>query len=155
MAILRMFGGIAATCGRRAERTLALRDCADRLKPNFAFSKRDSYQRRGHLTVCKVASYRLTLHRTRQGGPRNSREVALARTSVQRRRPRAFGRTFDAVLHKPNARSVSDRPACAVRVARDILEPRAPSDEHRIVTTSLLPRRFHTMHRHAFVPVAH
>jgi len=66
MTILRMFGGIAARCGRRAERTLPYEcsDRADRLKPNIVFSKRDSYQRRGHLTVCKVAFFRLTLPRT-------------------------------------------------------------------------------------------
>ena len=51
LAILRMFGGIAARCGRRAERTAVYSDRADRLKPNIVFSKRDSYQRRGHLTV--------------------------------------------------------------------------------------------------------
>jgi len=37
---------------------------ADRLNPNIVFSKRDSYQRRGHLTVSEVGSYRLTLPRT-------------------------------------------------------------------------------------------
>jgi hypothetical protein len=58
-----MFGEIAARCGRRAERTPAYSDRADRLKPNIVFSKRDSYQRREHLTVCKVAFYRLTLPR--------------------------------------------------------------------------------------------
>ena len=62
-----MFGEIAARCGRREERTPAYSDRADRLKPNIVFSKRDSYQRREHLTVCKVAFYRLTLPRTRQG----------------------------------------------------------------------------------------
>jgi hypothetical protein len=76
---------------------------------------------------------------TRQGRPRISREVALARARVQRRRPRVFGRTFDAVPHKTHARSVSDRPACVVRVARVILEPCTSSDEHRIAITS----RFH------------
>jgi len=71
MAILRMFGEIAARSGRRAERTLACSDRADRLNPNIVFSKRDSYQRRGHLTVSEVESYRLTLPRTstRQGLP--------------------------------------------------------------------------------------
>ena len=92
---------------------------------------------------------------TRQGRPRTSREVALARTRVQRRRPRVFGHTFATVRHKTPARSVSDRPARADRVARVILEPRASSDEHRIVITSPVPRRFRTMQRHAFVPVAH
>ena len=67
---------------------------------------------------------------TRQGRPRTSREVALARTRVQRRRPRVFGQTFAAVRRKTPARSVSDRPARADRVARVILEPRASSDEH-------------------------
>jgi len=43
--------------------TAAHSDCADRLKPNIVFSKRDSYQRRGSLTVCKVESYILTLPR--------------------------------------------------------------------------------------------
>jgi len=65
-----MFGGIAARCGRRAERKPTYSHRADRLKPNIVFSKRDSYQRRGHLTVCKVASNRLTLPRTRQGQPK-------------------------------------------------------------------------------------
>jgi hypothetical protein len=59
-----MFGGIAARCGRRAERTPTCSDRADRLRPNIVFSNRDSYQRRGHVTVCKVASYRLTMPRT-------------------------------------------------------------------------------------------
>ena len=59
--ILRMSGEIAAICGRRAERTAACSDGADRLKPNIVRSKRDSNQRRGHLTVCKVALHRLTL----------------------------------------------------------------------------------------------
>jgi len=59
-----MFGEIAARSGRRAELTAAYIDRADRLKPNIVFSKRDSNQRRGHLTVCKVAVFRLTLPRT-------------------------------------------------------------------------------------------
>ena len=65
-----MFGEIAARSGRRAERTPADSDRADRLKPNIVFSNRDSSQRRGHLTVCKVAFYRLTLPRTRHGQPK-------------------------------------------------------------------------------------
>ena len=64
LTILRMFGGIAARCGRRAERSATYSDRADRLNPNIVFSKRDSYQRREHLTVNKVESYRLTLPRT-------------------------------------------------------------------------------------------
>jgi len=64
LAILRMFGEIAARSGRRAERTGAYSDRADRLNPNIVFSKRDSYQRRGHLTVSEVESYRLTLPRS-------------------------------------------------------------------------------------------
>ena len=64
LAILRVFGEIAARSGRRARLTAAHSDGADRLKPNIVFSKRDSYQRREHLTVCKVESYRLTLPRT-------------------------------------------------------------------------------------------
>ena len=56
-----------------------------------------------------------------------------------------LGRTFDEVPKKTHARSVPERPACAVRVARVILEPRASSDEHRIVITSPVPRRFHTI----------
>jgi len=59
-----MFGEIAVRSGRRAERTGAHSDRADRLNPNIVFSKRDSYQRRGHLTVSEVESYRLTLPRT-------------------------------------------------------------------------------------------
>jgi len=65
LAVLRMFGGISAESGRRAERTPANSDRADRLKPNIVFSNRDSFQRRGHSTVCKVAFYRLTLPRSR------------------------------------------------------------------------------------------
>ena len=69
-----MFGGIVARCGGCAERTGACSDRVDRLKPNIVISKRGSYQRRGHLTICKVASYRLTLPRTRtrtrQGQPK-------------------------------------------------------------------------------------
>ena len=58
-----MFGGIAARCGRRARLTAADSDRAGRLKPNIENSKRDSYQQRGHSTVSKVKSYRLTLAR--------------------------------------------------------------------------------------------
>ena len=64
LAILRMFGEIAARSGRRAERTLARSDRADRPNPNIVFSRRGSFQRRGHLTVSEVESYRLTLPRT-------------------------------------------------------------------------------------------
>jgi len=63
LAILRMFGEIAARSDR-TERTGAYSDRVDRLNPNIVFSKRDSYQRRGHLTVSEVESYRLTLPRT-------------------------------------------------------------------------------------------
>ena len=60
-----MFGEISARSGRRAERTGAYSDRADRLNPNIVFSKRDSYQRRGHLAVSEVdESYRLTLPRS-------------------------------------------------------------------------------------------
>ena len=59
-----MFGEIAARSGRRARLTATYSDRADRLKPNIVFSNRDSFQRRGHLTVCKVAFVRLTLPRT-------------------------------------------------------------------------------------------
>jgi len=61
-----MFGEIAARCGRRARLTAAYMysDCANRLNPNIVFSKRDSYQRRGHLTVSEVELYRLTLPRS-------------------------------------------------------------------------------------------
>ena len=58
-----MFGEIAARSGLRARLTAADSYRADRLKPNIVFSKRDSYQRREHLTVCKVAVFRLTLPR--------------------------------------------------------------------------------------------
>jgi len=51
LTILRMFGGIAARCGRCAQRASAYGDRADRLNPNVVFSKRVSYQRRGHATV--------------------------------------------------------------------------------------------------------
>ena len=69
---LRMFGELTARSGRRAERTGAYSDRADRPNPNIVFSQRDSYQRRGHLTVSEVESYRLTLPRsTRQGQPNN------------------------------------------------------------------------------------
>jgi hypothetical protein len=85
MTILRMLGGNAARCGRRAERTPANSDRADRLKPNIVFPKRDSYQRRGHLTVSKVASYRLTLPRTRLTKTRPSTEAGrvVARSGVR------------------------------------------------------------------------
>ena len=75
LATLRMFGEIAARSGRRAERTPADSDRADRLKANIVFSSQDYFQRRGHLTVCKVAFYRLTLPRTRLTKPRTSTEV--------------------------------------------------------------------------------
>jgi hypothetical protein len=81
---------------------------------------------------------------TRQGRPRTSREVALAQTRVHPRRPRVFRRTFDAVPHRTHVRSISDRPACAVCVACVVSEPRASSDEHRIVITSPGLRRFPT-----------
>ena len=55
---------------------------------------------------------------TRQVTLRISREEAVARARAQLRRPRVFGQTFAAVRRKTPARSVSDRPACAVRVAR-------------------------------------
>jgi len=61
-----MFGEIAARCGRRARLAAADSDRADRLQPNIVVSKRDSYQRRGRLTVSKDESYRLTLPRTLQ-----------------------------------------------------------------------------------------
>jgi hypothetical protein len=49
----------------RSGRARACIDRANRLNPNIIeFSKRDSYQSRGHLTVSKVISYRLTLPRT-------------------------------------------------------------------------------------------
>jgi hypothetical protein len=44
--------------------------------------------------------------------------------------------TRDNTRRKTPARSVSDRPARADRVSRVILEPRASSNEHRIVITS-------------------
>jgi len=49
------------------ERTGAYSDRTDRLNPNIVFSKRYSYQRRGHLTVSEVESWWLTLPRTRTG----------------------------------------------------------------------------------------
>ena len=58
----------SARSGRRAERTGAYSDRADRLNPNIVFSKRYSYQRRGHLTVSEVVSYRLTLPRAMEFG---------------------------------------------------------------------------------------
>jgi len=61
LTILLMFGGIAARCGRRAERSATYSHRADRLNPNIVFPKRDSYQWREHLTVTNVTSYRLTL----------------------------------------------------------------------------------------------
>ena len=67
LTILRIVGGIAARCGRRAERSATYNDRADRLNPNVEFSKRDSYQRREHLTVSMVGSYGLTLSRTFEG----------------------------------------------------------------------------------------
>jgi len=53
--------GNVGNWGRRARLTAGNSDRADRLKPNIAFSRPDSYQRRGHLTVSKVESYRPTL----------------------------------------------------------------------------------------------
>jgi len=55
-----------ANCASRrcARRSTAYSDRAKRLNPNIVFSSRDSYQRRGHLTVSNVGSYRLTLPRT-------------------------------------------------------------------------------------------
>ena len=64
LTILRMFGGIAAKCSRRAERSATYSDRADRLNPNIVFSKRDSYQRREHLTVSQFESYRQAPPRT-------------------------------------------------------------------------------------------
>ena len=64
-----MKGGIAARCGRRAERSALHSDSADRLNPNIVFSKRESYQRREHLTVSKVESSRLTLPRRGPAAP--------------------------------------------------------------------------------------
>jgi len=49
-----MFGGIAPRCGRRGPSE----------SEYIVFLKRDPYQRREHLTVSKVGSYRLTLPRT-------------------------------------------------------------------------------------------
>ena len=66
-----------ARWNRRARLTAAHSNRADRLKPNIVFSKRDSYQRRGHLTVSKVESYRLTL-------PRTSRNVEVGIKNVRR-----------------------------------------------------------------------
>jgi len=80
-----MLGEIAARSGRRARLTAAYSDRADRLNPNIVFSKRDSYQRREHLTVSKVESYRLTLPRTRLTKPRPSTEAdrVVARSGVR------------------------------------------------------------------------
>jgi len=93
----------------------------------------------------------LSLPRTREDWLRTSKEVALARTRVQRRRPRVYGQTLDAVRHTTHARSVSDRSACANRVVRVILKPRASSHMQRIVILISFARRFRTKHRHAFV----
>jgi len=51
LTILRIFGETATRISRRARLTAAHSDRANRLNPNIVFSKRDSYQRRGHLTV--------------------------------------------------------------------------------------------------------
>jgi len=55
-----------ANCASRrcARLTAANSDRAERLNPNIWFSSRDSYQRRGHLTVSKVGSYRLIMPRS-------------------------------------------------------------------------------------------
>jgi len=79
-----MFGEIAARSGRRAERTLAYSDRADRLKPSIVFSNRDSFQRRGHFTVCKVAFYRLTLNRTSKLGQDDCFHLAARSLQVAR-----------------------------------------------------------------------
>ena len=86
--------------------------------------------------------------------PRTARDVAHARKRVQRRRPRVLGIYFLAGRRKTRERSVSDRPSRADRVAPAILEPRASSHEQCIVVTSPVPRRFRTMHHHAFVSLA-
>jgi hypothetical protein len=79
-----MFGEIAARCGRRAERSDTYSVRANRLKPNIVISKRGSYQRREHSTVCKVASYRLNLPRTRLTTRRThqDRDAVVARPVV-------------------------------------------------------------------------
>ena len=107
-----MFGGIVARCGGCAERTPADSDRADRLKPNVVFSKRDSYQRREHLTVCKVESYRLTLPRTRNQ-PRS--RVRIDDTS--RKRPPMLTTLFGlavSILECPPRRFTSKSVAVAV-----------------------------------------
>jgi hypothetical protein len=108
-----MFGEIAARSGRRAERTGAYSDCADRLNPNIVFSKRDSYQRRGHLTVSEVASYRLTLPRTQFRYNRG------AQMTQQRSRflDKKDGVCAIAARHRPSARPTRRRLATRIVLA--------------------------------------
>jgi len=119
-----MFGEIAERCGRRAERSDTYSDRADRLQPNIAFSKRDSYQRRGHLTVSKVESYRLTLPRssTKQGWPRTAREV-VRRARARRVAPREPARSMAHITRRARvspaaatARSLRRRRYVLIRV---------------------------------------
>jgi len=129
LKILRMFGGIAARYGRRAERSATY---SDRLNPNIVFSKRDSYQQREHLTVSKVESYRLTLPRTRLTNPRTSTEFEPTRRarsgscflSARAQPPLGMGKGTRArveALHK-----CATRPAAA---AIDSVGPDCPTDQ--------------------------
>jgi hypothetical protein len=102
---------------------------------SFLFQKQTNTTFQIHrIALSANVTFRLTLPRTRQGGPRTSGEVALARTHVPRRRPRVSWQSFRLVRHKTPARSVSDRPAHADRVRAGHFG--ASSDEHRIVMTS-------------------
>jgi len=141
MTILRMFGGIAARCGRRAERTPTYSDRTDRLKPNIVFSKRDSNQRRGHLTVCKVASNRLTLPRTRLTKPRTSTKFETTcrarsdRSLLSRRAQPPLGtgkgtRTRVVALHR-----------CATRPATAAIGSVGPVPPTKIAGRIVIPRR--------------
>ena len=94
-----------------------------------------------------------------QGRPRMSREVALAREHAFSGADRGYsGKLSPHFAIKP-AREASPTVPRAPFASRaslwSILEPRASSHEHRIGQTFSLARRYRTMHRHAFVPVAH
>ena len=95
------------------------------------------------MLSCQIRGTRTGLSR-----PRIARKVALARKRVQRRRPRVLGTFFLGGRNKTPGKSVSRRPACANRVARAILKPRASSHEQCTVVTSLVPRRFRAIHHH-------
>jgi hypothetical protein len=148
---LRMSGEIAARCGRLAERTSSHGDRADRLKPTNVLSKRDSYQRRGHLTVCKVAFYRLTLPRTRTKltDPRIHPDFETTRCArsdrfiLSRRAQHSLG-----TCKRTHARVVTLR-RCATRPAMAAIDSVGPVLPTKIAKCIVIPRRVHSCPAHA------